>query len=35
METFLGILLVAIIVGAVIWKNKPEWVSKVKTLFKE
>ena len=35
MEYFLGILLVLVIAGAVIWKNKPEWVSKVKSWFTE
>jgi|TARA_R100000005_G_C4995115_1_gene202016 hypothetical protein len=35
MEYVLPLLFVGVIAGAIIWKNKPEWVSKVKTLFKE
>jgi hypothetical protein len=35
MEVILPLIFVAIIVGAVIWKNKPEWVSKVKSWFIE
>mgnify|MGYP003138041378 CR=1 FL=1 len=35
MEYVLPLLFVSVIAGAIIWKNKPEWVSKVKTLFKE
>jgi len=35
MEVILPLILVAIIVGAVVWKNKPEWISKVKSWFIE
>jgi len=35
MEIILPLILVAIIVGAVVWKNKPEWISKVKSWFIE
>ena len=35
MEVILPLILVAIIVGAVVWKNKPEWVNKVKSWFIE
>tara|TARA_B100000900_G_C20169636_1_gene549292 strand:- start:169 stop:273 length:105 start_codon:yes stop_codon:yes gene_type:complete len=34
MEVILPLILVAIIVGAVVWKNKPEWVEKVKSWIK-
>jgi len=34
MEYFLGILFVLVIAGAVIWKNKPEWVKKIKSWIK-
>jgi|TARA_R100000005_G_C4905173_1_gene145462 hypothetical protein len=35
MDILLPILFVLVIVGAVIWKNKPEWISKVKSWFVE
>jgi len=35
MEIILPLIFIAIIVGAVIWKNKPEWISKVKSWFIE
>lgn len=31
MDVILPLFFVAIIVGAVIWKNKPEWVEKIKS----
>tara|TARA_A100000171_G_C2127817_1_gene144695 strand:- start:1743 stop:1850 length:108 start_codon:yes stop_codon:yes gene_type:complete len=35
MEYVLPLLFVGVIVVAIIWKNKPEWVSKVKSWFVE
>ena len=35
MEYILPLLFVGVIVAAIIWKNKPEWVSKVKSWFVE
>ena len=34
METLLPLLFVAIIVGVLIYKNKPEWVEKIKSWIK-
>jgi len=34
MEVILPLILVAIIVGAVVWKNKPEWVEKLTSWIK-
>jgi len=31
MDVILPLIFVAIIVGAVIWKNKPKWVEKIKS----
>ena len=35
MEFIPLILVVLVIAGAVIWKHKPEWISKVKSWFIE
>ena len=34
MESFLGILFVAVVVLVIIYKKKPEWIEKIQSKFK-